>query len=273
MEFAMFKTFLSGLATVVKFFILVCLVIVIYNEAFFYLPKEQQAAIDSFCRSLSPVKFDSSAGKLYSGNACALDAAGNPMACQTAVFLDGPIGREMFESFDSALKQQQLPHRMVCLRSDGGLLKGAERIAQLIRREKLDTCVADYVEYTAVYDKSTQRFTPHATTTHHDVSCGSVCPFMLLAGTERVALGQQFNIKLHHPGTPSKTCLGTVYQNSDLSKENVLLALVQQSPSQDAAAHHFLYQRALQTNFRKKKPDIVSHTDFAKYRLFTKSFQ
>lgn len=265
----MFKNFISNLTTVVKFIILVCLVILLYNEAFLYLPKEQQVAIDKFCRTLSPVKFDSSAGKLYSGNACALDATGKPTACQPAVFLDGPIGREMLESFDLAIKQQQLPQRMVCLRSNGGLLRGAERIATLIRREQLDTCVADYVEYNAVYDNSAQRFTNLASVTHRDVSCDSVCPFMLLAGSKRLALGQQFNIKLHHPGAPSKTCLGTVYQNSDLSKENVLLSLVKQSSEADQAAHFQLYQRALQTPFRRKKPDHVNHADFAKYRLFT----
>ncbi len=265
----MFKNFISNLATVVKFIILVCLVILLYNEAFLYLPKEQQAAIDNFCRTLSPIRFDSSTGKLYSGKACALDTAGKPMACQSAVFLDGPIGREMFESFDSAIKQQQLPQRLVCLRSNGGLLIGAERIAKLIRREQLDTCVADYVEYNAVYDKSTQRFIELSNITHSNVSCGSACPFMLLAGSKRLALGQQFSIKLHHPGRPSKTCLGTVYQNSDLSKENVLLSLVEQSPEADLAAHKQLYQRALRTPFRMNKTDHVSHEDFATYRLFT----
>ncbi len=263
----MLSKMFSVISTSIKIIILIILFGFLYNQIYLVLPKEQQRAIHNFCRNFDIFQFDSSSGKVFKGKACDYDSQVITSSCQNAVILDGTIGFEMYEDLKSAIENKQMPNQLICLRSPGGVIEGAEKIAELIRSQQINTCLSDYVEYDAVYEKSSKSFKPITKQSHNAIDCTSACPFILIAGKNRTALGDNFTVKLHHPGTATFTCAGTIYSNADLSKKNGLLNMVKQSPADEFEQHQMLYQRAVQTNFRKF--DNVCHCDFEKYRLFT----
>ncbi len=255
--------FLTATKLAFLLFLLVCLYVITFQ----YLPKEQQNAIHNFCRDFGKSKFNSTAGKVYVGKACDFDSQVIASTCQNAVILDGPIGKEMYEDLKSSIELEQLPHRLICLRSRGGATMGAKAISDLIRTHQLDTCLSDYVEYDKVYASTTKNFTAIAKQTHSNIMCDSACPFILIAGKNRIGLGNSFKLKLHRSASPTYLCVTTIYKNSDLAKGDPILDIVNKSPVHELEQHQMLYQRSLQTDF--KKLDEVSHDDFDKYGIFT----
>jgi hypothetical protein len=262
----MLKNIKTIFFTALKLAILAYLLFILLIVGFKYLPKEQQDTIHNFCRNFTPAPFQSISSSMFIGKACDADPQVQSATCKNAVILDGNITKEMYEDLKSAITREQLPTKLICLRSHGGVTQAAEAISDLIRRHQLDTCLSDYVEYDQAYSNITTNFAAITKQTHSDVMCDSACPFILISGKNRMALGDNFKLRLHSGSSPKYLCLTTIYESANMDKGNPLLDVVNKSPAEQQAKHQMLYQRSLLTDF--KKLDEVSHDDFDKYAIF-----
>lgn len=201
----------------------------IYNEIYKVLPAEYKKSISNFCADFDVFKFKTASGAVYLGQACDYNHTENNVkrgSCVAAVVLDGTIGNEMLFAFESAIQSNLINHMPVCFRSRGGVASSSVKIAALIRQYNLDTCMSDYVEYNQRYHIVKNKFEAIAPQSYADVYCSSMCPFILIAGKHRYALGDQFVIQLHHTGKRSVNCVNTFYENSDLTENNYYLDMV-----------------------------------------------
>ncbi len=265
----MLKNLKTIIFTAIKLAILAYLLLILFIVGFKYLPKEQQDTIHNFCRNLSPAPFQTTSSSMFIGKACDADPRVQNAICKNAVILDGNITKQMYEDLKSAITRDQLPNKLICLRSRGGVTQAAEAISDLIRTHQLDTCLSDYVEYDQAYSSIANNFAAITKQTHSDVMCDSACPFILISGKNRIALGDSFKLRLHSSSSPKYLCVTTIYESSNLDKGNPLLDIVNKSPAEQQAKHQMLYQRSLLTNL--KKLDEVSHDDFEKYAILTSS--
>lgn len=269
--FMLFFRFIKNLLAVV---VITTTLVIIYNEVYKILPTDYKKSISKFCADFDVFKFKTDSGAVYLGQAC--DFNHNAVlrgSCVTAIILDGTIGNEMLLAFEAAIQSDLIQNMPVCFRSHGGVASGSVKIAALIRQYNLDTCMSDYVEYKQRYHTGKNKFEDIAEKSYSDVYCASMCPFILIAGENRYALGDNFAIQLHHTGKRSVNCVNTFYENSDLTENNYYLDMVSQSAEKDKKQHYLLYQRALKTSFTSKKLDSLCHCDFEQYALFTQKPQ
>lgn len=114
--------------------------------------------------------------------------------CIQSFNLAGPIqpgDGKIFRDKLSKLLEAHANVNMVCLNSTGGDNDSAAEIASEIQKHKLNTCVGDMSFGVAgLQPESGVRYTD---------TCASACTFILLAGTERIAIGTRFKLGLHSP--------------------------------------------------------------------------
>ena len=82
----------------------------------------------------------------------------------------------------------------VCFNSPGGNADAAQRIGNWIKSNNLNTCLAE-------------RYKLENGVTTSKVQCQSACPYLLLMGKTRTALGSDFNIGVHRSGVPVDLCV------------------------------------------------------------------
>lgn len=100
---------------------------------------------------------------------------------------DGKVFRDKL----SSLLAEHADVNTVCLNSNGGDNDSAAAIAAEIKKRKLNTCVGDMsFSLSGLQPESGVRYTD---------TCASACTFILLAGTERIAVGARFKLGLHSP--------------------------------------------------------------------------
>jgi hypothetical protein len=84
----------------------------------------------------------------------------------------------------------------VCFNSPGGRNEVAAQVAEAIKSKGLNTCVADILLKDGETISSSPRYTS---------SCQSACVFTLLAGKQRISVGDRFVIGLHSSVGPTET--------------------------------------------------------------------
>lgn len=133
---------------------------------------------------------DTSEMTLELGKTCDQTAA----RCIQSFNLAGPIQPDdgkIFREKLSTLLAEHADVNVVCLNSTGGDNDSAAEIAAEIRKRKLNTCVGDMsFDLGGPQPGSGVRYTD---------TCSSACTFILLAGTERLAIGTRFKLGLHSP--------------------------------------------------------------------------
>ncbi|QJP95691.1 MULTISPECIES: hypothetical protein [Pseudomonas] len=82
----------------------------------------------------------------------------------------------------------------VCFGSPGGSAGVATRIGRWIKSNNLNTCMAEHYKLEGGIDVS-------------NVECQSACPYLLVMGKTRTALGSDFNIGVHSSGVPLDFCV------------------------------------------------------------------
>ena len=178
-------------------------------------------------------------------------------SCIDAIILAGKVGQGMEQSFYNLLTNRTEHPKMVCFRSEGGDTKSAENIAHVIRERGLDTCLADYIEINNGY--------------WEDTYCTSVCPFMLLAGHSRIALGDTFKIGVHHTGMMMNLpVIGKFAKHTPVARMIFfppLKPIVESSSAQDKEKHKALLERSNLTDFNDM--DYIASNDYPKYAIFT----
>ncbi|MCP1650094.1 hypothetical protein [Pseudomonas nitroreducens] len=111
--------------------------------------------------------------------------------------------------------------KTICFNSTGGDNDTAGNIAAIIKQDNFNTCVADFY------------ITNESEPTRFTASCESACVFALLAGKERISIGNHFILGMHSPrgvldspkdSKPSKTIIkrtgepATSYMSSEIRK-------------------------------------------------------
>lgn len=138
----------------------------------------------------------------------------------------------------------------VCFHSNGGSNETAKTLINIIKKYKLNTCLAD--EY---YLDNGLKLS--------NTMCHSACPIIFLAGVERFNLGRNIKIGIHHSGQTFNLCIVCWRMNigggdfEDYIKGNA-----------DGEEHLALFRRSRLTPV--SEIDLVSFEDWSKYKIFTK---
>tara|TARA_R110001583_G_scaffold193090_1_gene360695 strand:- start:2497 stop:3309 length:813 start_codon:yes stop_codon:yes gene_type:complete len=145
------------------------------------------------------------------------------LSCKTNVNeeADSEVCQESFVMFDEinmkALDALKKAHSLypevntVCFRSFGGSTTAGLQIAQYIETNTFNTCMSGTVKLSPEYDSRVSKVA-----SGENNFCHSTCPFVLLAGEKRYAIGDQFKIKVHRPGV--KYCVGNEDHKVDVFK-------------------------------------------------------
>lgn len=185
----------------------------------------------------------------------------NKNSCINAVILAGYIGEGMDKKFDELLGGTSKLPDTVCFASHGGVTKSAENIANKIRELNFNTCMADYLDF----DNGAETKIPPV--------CNSACPFMLLAGKSRIALGSTFSINVHHTGRwfnlPFSYKVGLNTPLLRMLYSPPLKAIVEASGPEDKEKHMALYERSLLHDFDDIPLDRIDPDDYEAYNIFT----
>lgn len=133
--------------------------------------------------------------------------------CIQSFNLAGPIqpgDGKIFRDKLSRLLTEHADVKIVCLNSTGGDNESAGEIAAEIKKRKLNTCVGDMSFGLAEpQPESGVRYTD---------TCASACTFILLAGTERIAIGTRFKLGLHSPRSVLSTEDSVIRNEDDAAK-------------------------------------------------------
>ncbi len=113
--------------------------------------------------------------------------------CDTKVILlQGEIVKDSVEKVKAFLEKENISsdqnNMMICLDSPGGNRQAAVAIGEEIARRGLDTCLAE--KYTLLTGEMQHRTTV----------CASACPYILLSGEKRIAIGEALIIAGHSSG-------------------------------------------------------------------------
>ncbi len=113
--------------------------------------------------------------------------------CDTKVILlQGEIVKDSVEKVKAFLEKENISsdqnNMMICLDSPGGNGQAAVAIGEEIARRGLDTCLAE--KYTLLTGEMQHRTTV----------CASACPYILLSGEKRIAIGEELIISGHSSG-------------------------------------------------------------------------
>ncbi len=159
------------------------------------------------------------------GKTCSSDRA----VCRDSYILQGDLepgdGQRFVAQLDAA-RQQHPGIRLICLNSKGGYNQEAATIARHIKATGLDTCVGDLPLGPLELQQPGVRYT---------ATCESACVMLLLAGKNRLAIGERFAVGLHStkaliemqkPGEetaagPGPAASGPVNFTSDLALKDV----------------------------------------------------
>ncbi|WP_306579263.1 hypothetical protein [Pseudomonas sp.] len=143
----------------------------------------------------------------------------------------------------------------VCFNSRGGDKSTAIDIGKFIKRNKLNTCMAEKY-LTAKGDTITQRL------------CASACPFVLAMGRKRTALGNDLRIGIHSSGTNLDFGLFMLRVNAlDFVALHGYEAMLKQSNVVGSRAHVKMLHDSLSTPFDGMR--FLSTDEQKQYALFT----
>lgn len=114
----------------------------------------------------------------------------------------GKITNNTLATISNLYKQKDfLQPEAICFDSIGGNNPTAERLIKFIKLKNYKTCLAEkYILSDSQEVKS--------------VKCNSACPFIFLASNERVALGNDFAVGIHHSGKTFDLCFFKCHFNS-----------------------------------------------------------
>jgi hypothetical protein len=138
------------------------------------------------------------------GQTCALPSG----PCLKSFLIEGPIlygAAKKFKTKIDDLSKTYPNITLICLSSPGGLNREAVNIAAYINEKKMSTCVGDMSLPSGVdFNPNGIRYTSR---------CESACTFIVLAGIERIAIGDRFLFGLHS----SRYNLATTSDNASTS--------------------------------------------------------
>lgn len=140
--------------------------------------------------------------------------------------------------------------RTICFRSNGGRNDTAKALMKIIKEEKLNTCLAD--EYHLANG-----------TVLKNTMCHSACPLVLVSGYERINLGKNIQVGIHHSGQSIDLCImcwRLSYGGGDFESD------IKDTP--DAEQHLALFYRSRKTPTREL--DLLAPDDWVTYKVFNK---
>jgi len=138
----------------------------------------------------------------------ACTSEGENSECIDSLMLVGGISPITLVMLEKAYTLYKDDIDTICLRSFGGELDVANDMFDFIKTNGLSTCMASYYKFGPDTDKRV----PEQVKTKNSY-CSSACPFLMFAGQERLALGSNFKLEVHHPG--KKFCIDDKFSKVD----------------------------------------------------------
>jgi hypothetical protein len=194
-----------------------------------------------------------------------------PNSCVDAILVYGEIDDGTISSFDKLYPDVKDHIDTVCFLSWGGGTQAALKLAKRIKYYELNTCIGEHIsihidgEWKTWQAKSDNPALPY---------CKSICPFIMLAGKERIAIGEQFEIRVHHPGF-TYCCLpeGENKFNSPFHNLPILTDdmedLVELSEKKYHEKLFEFYDYAMSHGFFEKELLLVTRKELLTYQFFT----
>lgn len=193
-------------------------------------------------------------------------------SCKDAILIFGFIDNGTIKSFDELYPNVKNRINDVCFLSRGGGTQAALELAKKIERYQLNTCVGEHV---SIWIDEEWEIWKTKTGNPATVYCKSVCPFILMAGKERVAIGERFEIKVHHPGftycclPEGKNKFNSPIHNLPFFKDD-MEELVSLSEERYQKSLFEFYELAMSHDYAEEELLLVDIKELQRYQLFTK---
>lgn len=174
--------------------IFVLLLMFVFAPVTLLLPIGLTKPILNVSHEIAAVFQDPSVLNVDVGNTCTQSGA----TCLKTFILEGRISVGDGQKFERKLEKLAAVHPeidVICLNSYGGENEDAAYIAGVIKDRHLKTCVGDMPLKDGMSASSGLRFT---------AVCESACTLILLAGEERIAIGDRFAFGLHSSRGPTE---------------------------------------------------------------------
>lgn len=199
------------------------------------------------------------------------------ITCIESIILSGRIDNLLVEKFKRRIAENKASTKKVdtvCLSSKGGKTHSALLIHGLIREHNFNTCIGDYIKVKLPSDadenlKSIAAKVELPALTN-DVNCASACPFILLAGKERIGKGV-FKVKVHGAGKTwyCGPCMGDrLYMwglfNGDFKD------MIKVDAKEPPEGFKRFYDIAASHPFTERKLLEISNKDLIEMNVFTK---
>lgn len=179
--------------------------------------------------------------KVVVADAC---EAGGQNCLKNVVLVTGLLDQETTKDFN-ALLETNIKFDTICFSSPGGYSDTAIPLMDYVRKNKLNTCMAEeyYSDGVLLPDKG---------------KCKSSCPFILLMGQERHHLGKNIDIGIHHTGRKLDLCVTCFFINWGGEEFR---------PYFTDQQHISMYDRSRKTHITKM--DNLHHNEWSQYNIFT----
>lgn len=192
-------------------------------------------------------------------------------SCKPVVLVIGLIHSGTVTSFKDLIESANFLEKnidTVCFASHGGNVSQGLELAKQIQIYGMNTCVADYYEYSSG-KLGKNVILPY--TIDGGVLCASTCPFVYLAGRERVLLGNRMVFRVHSAGIncncgPFDTKLDVDF----LGSNKVFYTMSQLVSDEHKTGVYRLYTKAVDTKFSAKDLLRISHEELLEMKVVTK---
>lgn len=182
--------------------------------------------------------------------------------CLTDVYLIvGEINDTAVDGLEKLLANQgKGKESTLCFVSPGGHAKSAIRLMQIIKSNKLRTCIAEKYILPGM-----GKITPSV--------CASACPLVFLSASERIVVGSNHIFGIHSPGISFSICFCEFNLEPPEflvrdSIDEIRLAL-KNDPTVDIEYHLDLFNDSLKTPYADVA--LLSFEQMTKYKVFTRN--
>lgn len=124
--------------------------------------------------------------------------------CIEAYIAIDAVDIDLLQAFEEKLPEIKSDNLPICFTSPGGEADIALSISNIIRSSRLSTCVGS--RYVINGENINYFYTDPETKVKYNNVCLSACGFLLMSGTERIKVGNDFSIGLHEPTTVLDFC-------------------------------------------------------------------
>lgn len=196
-------------------------------------------------------------------------------SCRDVVLVSGLIKDDTVNQFKELADPVNLASagiNTVCFYSEGGEPKSGHDLAVEINNRKLNTCIADLYILGAGKD-GVKPTVPAITESSKNIGCTSTCPFVFLAGQERILLGDKIQVKVHKPGkvTTFLNLKEVDRKDIEISKEeDFFLKMSKLVSDQHKGGVNTFYKTAMDKKFSDRNLLLIPNDELVRMNVVTR---